>query len=210
MAVVRARSPLARRAARDRAAAAVLALAVAVAVGTVVSRAEAERARWGRSVPVAVARRALEAGTELGVDDVELRSWPMTLVPDGALSSPPLGRRVASGLVRGEPIVRSRLAPTGAGSTAAMVGEGRAAVSVPLGPAAPRVEPGDRVDVLAPAGVTEPWAGTPDGGGAEVVAAHAQVVALDDDHATIVVAREELERTAAAILDGAITIAVTR
>lgn len=205
---VRVRSPLARRAARDRLAAAALALAVAVGVGSTVAGADAERARWGRSVPVAVASRTLEAGTELGPGDVEVREWPVTLLPDGAVDHVPTGRRLAAGLTRGEPLVDARLAPSGAGATAALIDEGSAAMSVPLGATAPRLQVGDRVDVLAPVGAPSPWDQAGVDAGVRVVAARAEVVAVDAGHATIVVSREELERTAAAILDGAITIAV--
>lgn len=208
VAVSRARSPLARRAARDRFAGLALAAVVAAGVGTLVSDAEAARDRWGTAVEVVVARRPIAAGAEVRPGDVELRAWPAWLVPDRALRAVPTGRRTTVALGRGEPLLSSRLAGEGAGATAAVVPDGDAAVSVPLGAATPALEVGDRVDVLAPAAPADPW-GEVTAGGVEIVAAAAEVVAVAEDHATIVVARDELERTAAAILDGALTLAVT-
>jgi Flp pilus assembly protein CpaB len=202
----RARSPLARRVARSRGGAFLLAAIVACVVGTVVADAESARARWGSTGLVAVALEDLEAGSELGPDVVALRHHPEGLLPDGAVREVPEGRRLAMSVTRGEVILSSRLARLGAGSTAALLPEGSAAITVPLGSAPAPLSLDDLVDVLAPAGAVPTWE---DGVTVDVVARGARVIALRDGHATLVIDRAEVERTAAAVLEGTLTVALT-
>ena len=211
--VVRARlrSPLVFRVLRRRTSAWLLALLVGAAVAAIVSDAEADRRAWGRRAAVVVALRDLEAGEELAPGDVDLRERPVAVVPAGALRALPLGRRLAADVVAGEALVGERLAREGAGSTGARL-DGDAAVTVPLGGAPPPLAVGDRVDVLAPAARSadpwsEPGAGSPDG--VEVVARGAEVLALQEGHATLRVARGEVDATAAAVLAGTLTLVLT-
>ena len=87
-----------------------------------------------------------------------------------------------------------------------------AAVAVPLGTAPPPLAVGDWVDVLAPArGAPDPWSTpideVPDA--VEVVARGAEVLELQEQHATLRVARDEVDATAAAVLAGTLTLVLT-
>lgn len=208
----RLRSPLAFRVLRRRTGAWLVALVVATAVGALASDAQADRRAWGRRVQVVVALRHLEAGDRLGAADAELRDWPEAVVPEGALRSLPIGRRLSAAVVAGEALVGDRLARDGAGSTGARLDGDAAAVTVPLGGAPPPLAVGDRVDVLAPAHrAADPWS-EPEQEPTDavlVVARGAEVLALEEGHATLRVGRDEVDATAAAVLAGTLTLVLT-
>lgn len=147
----------------------------AVQVDRLGAAAESARRAWGDDVRVAVAVRSLDAGTVLDGDDVRLERRPRAVVPDDALDDAPLGRILTADVVAGEALVGSRVAPGGLRGAAALVPPGWRAVAVPtssgLGPPAPPLAVGDRVDVLAP----------------DVVAGDAVVVAVDDHVVTVAV-----------------------
>jgi pilus assembly protein CpaB len=120
-------------------------------------------------VPVTVAATDLPAGAVLTGADLSTAGFPRALVPAGAAADPSalVGRVLAAGARRGEPVTDVRLVGTG---LTALLPEGQ--VAAPVRPAdlavAALVRTGDRVDVLA----TPPEAAT-----AEVVAANALVLA---------------------------------
>lgn len=165
----------------------------AVQVDRLGAAAEASRRAWGDAVPVAVAARPLAAGTVVDADDVTVERWPRAVVPDDALTDPPVGQVVVAAIVAGEAVVPARLAPAGLTGAAALVPPGWRALAVPaasgLGLPLPPLAPGDRVDVLAPAVVVE----------------DAVVVAVADAAVTIAVPA----RTAPALADALATSVVS-
>ncbi|HSL56228.1 MAG TPA: SAF domain-containing protein [Acidimicrobiales bacterium] len=196
-----------RRARRRPAARWALALAAAVAAGAVTHLALSDvRAQLAaiEEAPVVVATRAVAPGAPLGPADVAVARWPAALVPDGALTDPPLGRAPTVALARGEPVLTSRLAPQGVAGTAARLPAGTRAVGVPLAPHAVVLEPGDRVDVLA--AVDPGLAGTAP---AVVLTAAAVVVDVGDGRATVAVPVDVVGRVTAALAHGVVDLALT-
>ncbi len=104
-----------------------------------------------------VAARNLEPGTEIKPEDLSSQRWPLESVPKGAFfkNKGLIGRVVPNGLLKGEPIMVSKLAPKGAeGGMSAVVSDGMRAVTVKVDDVigvAGYVKKGDRVDVLATA-----------------------------------------------------------
>jgi Flp pilus assembly protein CpaB len=163
----------------------------------------AELAAGGRT-PVVVATRAVAAGTAVSSADVDLVEWPTPLVPDGALTEPPLGRAPAVDLAAGEAVLGSRLAPEGVAGAAARLPPGTRAIGIPRPPHAVALRPGDRVDVLATvAGAT---AGTAP---AVVLSAAATVVDVAEGRATVAVAADDGTRVAAALTHGVVDLVLT-
>lgn len=202
-----ARSPLGRRALARRGGAWALATAVALLVTLTVSDAHRTRRSWGTTSPVVVMARTVSSGEELTDADTELRRWPVGLIPPGALRERPSGQRLAATAHAGEVLVEPRLARSRVGSAAAVLPDGSAAIAVPLGAAPPPLSTGDRVDVLAMV-ANDPWAaGGP--GTVDAVARGAEVIDLGEGHATIVVTRDEVEPTVAAVLSGNLTLVLT-
>ena len=170
---------------------AVAAALVAVEAASVGAAARAARDRWGEVAPFAVAVTRLEAGDRIGADDVVVELRPVAVVPDEALASAPVGRVVSATVLAGEVLVADRVAPGGTSATAALVPEGWRAIAVPASPAPP-VEPGDRVDVLAP----------------DVVAEDAVVVHVDDDVVTVAVSAADAPAVAEAATVAFVVIAL--
>lgn len=108
---------------------------------------------------IVVARRPLPAAQPFSREDVELRSWPESSVPEGAFTDVEAifaaGKAPvpAAGILAGEPVVASRLAATSNGTgLAALVQPGFRAVAVKVDDSIARaglVYPGVRVDVMA-------------------------------------------------------------
>ena len=131
---------------------ALVALTTAMVIGGLTARAEHASARYGGLRPVVVANRALGAGDEVAAGSVRLVRMPRAFVPDGALSSPPVGQTVLSPLYPGEALLAQRLAPEGLRGIAALLPRGTLAMAVPTGTGGLRVAVGDLVDVLATSG----------------------------------------------------------
>ena len=68
------------------------------------------RSEWGTSVEVVRTRAELEAGDVVTSAAVELTVVPTGLVPAGAVTRPPVGRRVTTSVGVGEILVERRLA----------------------------------------------------------------------------------------------------
>ena len=170
---------------------------VAVEAAGVGAEAAAARDAWGRSTGVAVAVRDVARGEVVAAGDVAVQRRPLAVVPDDALQEPPVGRVTTAGLVAGEVVVSSRLAPAGLSGVAALVPDGWRAMAVPtsasgFGSPAPPLAVGDRVDVLAP----------------DVVAADALVVAIDDTAVTVAVPADDAPALAEALAAAVVTIAL--
>ncbi|HEX2041434.1 MAG TPA: Flp pilus assembly protein CpaB [Acidimicrobiales bacterium] len=191
------------------AAVAVLALLTASVVGRLVGQARAAAARYGHLRPAAVASRAVEAGAVVGADDVVVRQVPAAFLPDDAVGAVDevVGRTAVVPVFPGQPVVRAQLAPEGRRGVAALLPPGGRAVSVPTGPASPRLERGDVVDVLA----TFAEAAAQGEGGEPTfpVATAAPVVDVGEESATVAVSAEEAARVAFAVVHGAVTLALT-
>lgn len=112
-------------------------------------------------VQVVISRQALERGTVLQPDMVELKAWPDDLLLDGMLTSldelP--DRIVLTPIVAGEPLLDDKLALPGVGpSIASLIPQGMRAITIPTPTVASSVAgfvlPGNRVDVLLTLGQT--------------------------------------------------------
>lgn len=200
--------PSVRRAARRRVWGWVGAALVAVVVMSALDRAERDRASWGRTVDVVVARHDLGAGQPISHRSAVVERWPASLVADGALEELPDGRRLAAPVRAGELLVDDRLAPADAGPTGATLDVGEVVVSVPLGspPAAP--SPGDHVDLYAPTGGEDP--ADPSfglvGTSASRLATRARVLAVRPDAVDVVVRADEARAVATAVLGGMVAL----
>lgn len=147
--VPRSRLPLHRRPLADPRAlrrwllVALLAAVTAAITGSVLSRAESARSRWGSTRPVLVTDRAIEAGDPLAGAVTEAR-WPRALVPDDALTRLPDEAVAAGPVAAGSAVAGMLVAERGD-----PVGPDRRRVALPVGVARLPVAAGDRVDVWA-------------------------------------------------------------
>jgi Flp pilus assembly protein CpaB len=185
----------------------VAAVVLAVVVGVVVHRTTAEAAavtaRLGRTVTVAVALRAVDAGDLLEPGDVSMQPRPAAHLPEGAVIDDPTGVTVRQSLGPGEVVVQSRLAGAGREGPAALVPEGWRAVSVPVIDAPLPARPGDRVDVVA---AFDPTLVERDP--SLVVAADGVVVDVADEAVTVAVPRSRLTQVAFALANGIVSLAL--
>ena len=151
----------------------------ALAVTTEIDSLNRERARWGPTVEVVVATRALGPGDALA-GAFERRSYPAALVPNGAVRSPAPEAVAVQRVGAGEVVVDVDLAE--AGGPLALLPSGWLAVAVPLA--------GDAGSDVGPGAGTAHWIRT---GDAAVVLADGQTLA---EHAVV------LSRTDTAIVVG--------
>jgi Flp pilus assembly protein CpaB len=185
------------------AAVAVVALTTGLTVHRLVRDAAEARDRYGRVVDVVVVERDVEPGDVLRDDDVGVERRPAALVPHGAMQDEPVGRAARAALVRGEVLVRDRVAPEGVVGAAAAVPEGWRALAVPIdATAALPISPGDRVDVLVT--VMEGDTDVP----TLVVATGALVIAASDSAATVAVPADRAPRVAFGIAAGHVALAL--
>lgn len=201
-----------------------LAAVTFAAVDGAAARASARQRAWGETISVPVVQRTVLAGAMVGDGDVERRRLPRALVPRGEVAGDPVGHAARVTLVPGEVVMASRLAPSGLGGVAALLGPDTRGVAVPRGDSAPPVEVGDRVDVLAtfdiapdePPPPPEGEPGGPDPGGEPrgvpaptfAVATRALVVHVGDQSITVAVAPEAAARVAFAVARGTVTLAL--
>jgi Flp pilus assembly protein CpaB len=182
-------------------------------VAALLGRAVEAEARYGRTQPVAVARRTLAPGDPIG-GSVTVEEWPKTLVPDGAMTAaPPDDRVVVADVVEGEPLVASRVSGGGGQGAAALVPPGHRAIAVPLVVAGLPLRLGDRVDLIATPGGGDPSA-VPFADGsldvtpasADEVATGAVVVAVADESVTVAVRSDDAPDVAMAVTTGTIVV----
>lgn len=183
---------------------ALLAVLTATVVGGLTGRARAEAARYGSLRTVAVARRAVDAGTVLRPSDVSEERVPAAFLPEGWVrsASEVVGRTVVVALFQGAPVLRGQVAPWGVRGVAALLPPGARAVAVPTGGATPKLRTGDVVDVLATLDAEV-------GAGEEPtveVAVGALVVDMGEEAATVAVAPDEARRVAFALTAGSVTL----
>jgi len=120
---------------------------------TLNASAEQRDLRMGQDL--VVARVAIAANAPIAQDALERRSYPVELVPTGAVTDPGVlvGQRLSVAVPAGAAILRSFIAgPAGASSGAVVASPGQLVVSFPTNDpltAAGLVQVGDRVDVLA-------------------------------------------------------------
>lgn len=110
---------------------ALVATVLVVQTLTAADRAATEaRSEWAADQAVWVARRSIEPGAVIVVDDVELRHAPAALRPEDAMATDPTGGRARVALAKGEVLRIADLGPQGAGPIAALVREGQQAVTI--------------------------------------------------------------------------------
>jgi Flp pilus assembly protein CpaB len=181
----------------------VLGVATALLVGSLVSSAEAERARWGELRPTLVATADVAGGDHLTASDVAVRRLPAALVPPGALRSLPPGAVVAVDVHRGEAVLAARLVGPGSSAVAARIPAGTRGVAVPTGSGLPLVV-GDRVDVLATFDAT-----ISEGEPTFAVARRAVVVHVGEDAVTVAVGESSAPKVAYALAAGTVTLVLS-
>lgn len=107
------------------------------------------------TVPVVVAAADIPRGKMVTALDLALREWPKELSPPGVLSDvqAAVDRAAVGQLVKGEPVLDTKLAPKNAGrGLAALIPEGMRAYTIQTSRVASNVAgfilPGNKVDVL--------------------------------------------------------------
>ncbi|HEX2070593.1 MAG TPA: Flp pilus assembly protein CpaB [Thermoleophilaceae bacterium] len=133
-------------------------LALALACGALAASAVDDRVsevegRIGAPVPVVVAARDLEPGTELSGSDLRLSRVPQRFAPPDAPTSPDqaVGLRVTGPVAAGSPITAGVVGASTDGTDPRALRRGERAVEVAVANGASLVEtagPGARVDVL--------------------------------------------------------------
>ena len=192
---------------------ALVAAITAAVVAALLGRAVEAEARYGRTQPVAVARRPLAPGDPVG-GSVVVEEWPRALVPDGAMTdAPPDDRVVVADVAEGEPLVAGRVSGGGGEGAAALVPPGHRAIAVPLLVAGLPLRLGDRVDLITTPGGGDPSAVPFTGDDvrpvtADEVATGAVVVAVADDSVTVAVRSDDAPDVATAITTGTVVVAL--
>lgn len=140
--------------------------ALALACGAIAAALVNDRVRVaadvaGPAVPVVVAARDLEPGTELGSDDLRVERVPARYAPPDAPSDPAqaLGLRTAGAVSTGSPITAGVVAAGDGGAAPGGLRAGERALELAVagdGPLLEAARPGTRVDVLVS---TEPGDG---------------------------------------------------
>lgn len=193
------RFPVVRIPTRRTLVAAGLAVTVAIGVLRLTSSATATIDEYGPTVAVAVARRDLAVGHEIGIGDVDVVDRPTAHLPVGALDHVAPGTVVVQPVAAGEPVTASRLGAGRHGAAALIPADWRAVV-VPTRGVLP-VEVGQRVDVVA---VTDPESGR-----AAVIVGGAVVVATDGrGEVTVAVPDAAVPAVVGALVGGVVTLAL--
>ena len=140
---------------RNTRAVVMMVVAVAVAIGAVVVAAQWINSQAGGNTnKVAVAKADISLGGRVTPELVNMVDWPATSVPPGAFTDGKLlETRVArASILRGEPIMESKLAPPGTkGGLSAVVADGKRAMTVRVNDVvgvAGFALPGNFVDIL--------------------------------------------------------------
>ena len=140
---------------RNTRAVVMMVVAVAVAIGAVVVAAQWINSQAGGNTnKVAVAKADISLGGRVTPELVSMVDWPASSVPPGAFTDPKLlETRVArASILRGEPIMESKLAPPGTtGGLSAVVADGKRAMTVRVNDVvgvAGFALPGNFVDIL--------------------------------------------------------------
>lgn len=109
----------------------------------------------GDTGKVTVVTQIVERGQAITAESLTVKDWPAELAPDGFISDPSsvVGRVAWVQLVRGEPLLESKLAPVGSkGELASQIPSGMRAVTIQTPNVATGVAgfimPGNHVDIL--------------------------------------------------------------
>lgn len=166
--------------------------------------------------PVVVAAVTLALGTPLKPEDLQIKQWPEDLLPDSSYQEVDklLGRVIKTDITVGEPILATKLAPTGSGGgVPGLIPAGMRAFTVAVNVVSGVggfILPGTRVDVLA----TVSPNGTKNGTTTRTILQNVEVLAVDqtfnknnDDpvvvkSVTLVVSPDEAEKLALASNEG--------
>lgn len=171
----------------------------------VAAPALAAQRRWGATRSVVVARHRLAIGDVVDAGAITTESWPVAVVPDGAIDVAPIDQTVIATIEPGEALNSDRLAPGGRHGVAALLPPGWKALAVPVGPTVVTLAVGDRVDLIA--GFDSATA-TDGQAPAFVAARDALVVAVDEQRVTVAVRDEDAPRVAFAVVAGTIVPAL--
>ncbi len=170
------------------------AVAAFITIGSI-SGARSLRDAYGHRIMVSVARSDLPVGHVITDRDIDRREMPESLIASGVAPDPET-RTVIEPIVTGEPIMDRRLSGSAASGIDALIGSGSRAITIEREPTTPPVEPGDRVDLYAPAVR----------GGAVRVARRARVLATNDRAITVAIAEAETPAAAGASLDKILSV----
>jgi Flp pilus assembly protein CpaB len=178
-------------------------LLVAVITGRLVQRSVAatSESRWGPVQSVVVVTQGVKPGETLQPSMLSVRSVPRAFVPTKPIISMKnvVGRTIRRTLVAGSILDADIVTPNQSSALSARTGQNRRAISIPAGDGALRVQPGDRVDVLA----------TTDATGATTVAVHdAEVLQRDERSITLAVVVNDAPMLAGALATQRITLAL--
>ncbi len=140
---------------RNKSALGMIAVSVLLGLGavTVAARWLGEQATLATN-KVVVAARDIQLGSPLTPDMVRTVDWPSSSLPDGAIREVAEldARVVKTSLLRGEPILETKLAPVGTkGGLSSLITEGRRAITVKVNEVigvAGFALPGNHVDVM--------------------------------------------------------------
>lgn len=152
--IARSRVPLTRRIRQDPAALrswlllVAGAVLVAASVGHAMGRARAAEARWGHTTQLLVVDGPVAAGDALA-GHVHQATWPVGLVPGGALRHLPAGAHARATLGSGTPLTAAAVTDPHRATGRDPDASGRPIVGVAVGAASPALHVGDRVDVWA-------------------------------------------------------------
>ncbi len=198
------RTRLPRRAVPWYAAAVALTVLTAGFVHGALQRAATAEAAYGTTRTAVVATAEVPAGDPVDRSVATVRSLPRALVPDGAATSVPGGRRTLVALSPGEILLERRLTGSDAAGPAGLLGPDERAVPVPIAVPGLPLAVGDRVDLVA--------GGAPGGGiegdlpvgpsGPDVVTTDALVLATDEETVVVAVPARAAPDVAAALTVG--------
>lgn len=180
---------------------AALALATGLTVSGAVAGARDARSAYGTSRLVIVAARDIAAGHTIEAADVTTDERPLAVIPEGVLDDPPIGRVASAAVLRGEPLVTTRVAGAGVSAIAALIGPGEVGIAVPLDPGSLALRVGDTVEVMATFD-PESIEGPP----TIVVAPRAAVVDVREAAVTLTMPDSDAQRVAFALAAGVVTV----
>jgi Flp pilus assembly protein CpaB len=186
----------------------VLALLTASVVGSSVGRATRGARAWGTDRAVWLVTRPVGAGDVISATAVHRGRLPRGVIPDGALdtATSPVGEAARVALARGEVVLTSRLAGRGARGVAAMVPPGYRGVALPNDEHMPRLQIGDRVDIIATFDVGNDLETANVAAPSVAIASAAEVLGVAPRTLTVAVATDDAPRVAFAMAKGAVTV----
>jgi Flp pilus assembly protein CpaB len=180
---------------------AALALITGLVVSGAVAGARDARSAYGKSRVIVVAARDIEAGQTIDTADVQVEERPLAVIPEGALTDPPIGRVASAATMRGEPMLAVRVGDPGVSAIAALIPPGEVGIAVPLDAGTLAVSVGDAVEVMA---TFDP--DRIEGPPTIVVAPRAVVVDVRDAAATLALPEPDAQRVAFALATGVVTV----